>query len=95
MRTTATKVIGIRREAQRDEREKSRLERWKIRNKDLIGYVHEHQRELWGDDEEDFEEDIVTEEMLEAVEYLSRDAYNVSEILNETSARSRTGGRVH
>jgi len=66
--------------------EKSRLEKWKIRNAELIGYVHEHQHQLWNDndDELDADEDIVTEEMLEAVTELPREEYDVGEILNET-----------
>jgi superfamily II DNA/RNA helicase len=40
---------------------------------------------LWGDEaEEDAEEDLITEEMLEQVEYLNREEYNVPEILNDT-----------
>lgn len=66
--------------------EKRHLERWRLRNKDLIGYVQEKQRELFpeeGDDDE-ADEDFITEEMLEAVEDLDRDRYDVGEILNET-----------
>ena len=67
------------------EREKQRLERWKKRNLDLIGFVQEHQRELWGDDEEeDADEDLVTEEMLENVEYLSREEFKVEDIIDDT-----------
>jgi hypothetical protein len=66
--------------------EKKRLEQWKIRNADLINYVHERQLQLWGDedDEDEADEDIVTEEMLEALDDLARDEYNVVEILSET-----------
>ncbi len=65
--------------------EKHVLERWKLRNKELIGYIHERQSELFQeDDDEDADEDIVTEEMLETVEYLPRDQYNVEAILMET-----------
>jgi SNF2 family DNA or RNA helicase len=64
--------------------EKNRLEKWKIRHKDLIGYVHERFIDLFGADDEEPEEDLVSEEMLEDVEYLSRDEYDVVEILQET-----------
>lgn len=65
--------------------EKRRLERWKLQHAELIGYVHEHQRELFGEeDPEDADEDIVTEEMLEDIEYLSREEYKVEEILDDT-----------
>ena len=40
---------------------------------------------LWGDDsEEDAEEDLITEEMLEQVEQLDRELFDVPEILNDT-----------
>ena len=65
-------------------REKSRLDRWKNQHADLIGYVQKRQLELWGDDEEDADEDIITDEMLEDVEYLERDEYAVEDILADT-----------
>ena len=65
--------------------EKGRLERWMLKNNKLIGYVREHQLELFEEQPEDEQdEDIITEEMLEAVEELSRDEYEVEEILTET-----------
>ncbi len=65
--------------------EKRHLERWQTRNKDLIGYVHDKQLELFPEDSDDeADEDIVSEEMLEAVKELDRDDYNVGEIINET-----------
>lgn len=60
------------------------LERWKRQHKELIGYVHERQLSLFPDDEEDADEDIITEEMLAAIEYLDREQYRVDEILTET-----------
>ncbi|MCH7719405.1 MAG: SWF/SNF helicase family protein, partial [Planctomycetes bacterium] len=69
---------------QRDH-EKGVLDRWKRQHKNLIGYVREHQRELFGDeDEPDADEDIVPPEMLEAVERLPRDEYRVGDIIDET-----------
>jgi superfamily II DNA or RNA helicase len=66
--------------------EKNRLERWKLQNKDLIGYVHARQRELFPDEDEEDEadEDLISEEMLEEVPDLPRDKYAVEEILQET-----------
>lgn len=64
--------------------EKKRLERWKLQHKDLIGYVHERQLELFGDDEDEPDEDIVTEEMLEDVTDLPREDYKIDEMLVET-----------
>jgi superfamily II DNA or RNA helicase len=67
------------------EAEKRHLERWRVRNQDLIGYVHEKQLELFPEDSDDeADEDIVSEEMLEAVEELDRDKYDVGEIIRET-----------
>ncbi len=65
--------------------EKGRLERWMAQNSDLIGYVQQTGLNLYGEqDEEDQDEDVITEEMLEGVEELSRDEYEVGEILSET-----------
>ena len=63
--------------------EKQRLERWKGQHSALIQYIMECEREL-SDDEDELDEDIVTEEMLEDVEYLSRNDYRVEEILADT-----------
>jgi len=41
--------------------EKKRLQRWKDQHSELIGSVHSHQLELFGDPDEEPEEDLVTE----------------------------------
>ena len=64
--------------------DKRRLERWKGQNAEVIGYVHDHQLELFGDEDTDPDEDLVSEEMLADVEPLSADEYKVDEILDET-----------
>lgn len=66
--------------------ERRRLERWKEMHADLIGHVKQHQLELWGTDEdiEELEEDVITDEMMESIEHLSRDEYKIEEILNDT-----------
>jgi hypothetical protein len=65
--------------------EKHALERWQLRNKDLIGDVQVRQRNLFAEeDEEEADEDIVTEEMLEAVPELPRDQYDIASMLMET-----------
>jgi len=65
--------------------EKRRLERWKLQHQDLTGFAVEHQYELFGDtDDEDADEDIVSPEMLEAVEELPREDFHVGEIIDET-----------
>lgn len=68
-----------------EEGEKRRLETWKRRNAELIGYVHNQQLEFWGQESAaDADEDIITDEMLEDVEELSRDEYRVGDILEDT-----------
>ena len=53
--------------------EKRRLERWKAQNAGVLGYAVQRQLELWGDeDTEADDEDIVPQEMLDAVECLDR-----------------------
>lgn len=65
--------------------EQHRLERWKRQHADLLDYILEHQLELFGGESlDEADEDIVTEEMLEAVEILPRSEYKVEEILTET-----------
>lgn len=65
--------------------EKHKVERWKLRHKKLTGYLLEHQGELFGGESEDeAEEDIVTDEMREAVEKLERDDFDVNAIIDET-----------
>lgn len=63
--------------------EKSVLDRWMRQHADLIGYVKDSQRELFGEEDEEADEDVVTDEMLEAVEDLSREEYKVEDILDE------------
>ena len=65
--------------------EKNRLDRWKRQNADVIGYHPDQQLGLWNEDEdEEADEDVVSPELLEAVTRLSRDEYDVGEILTET-----------
>ena len=65
--------------------EKKRLERWKLRNAEILGYARKRQLELWGEDgDESEDEDIVPQEMLDAVERLDREEYEVSEMMAET-----------
>ena len=65
--------------------EKNRLERWKHQNAEVLDYVAHRQIELWKDaDDEDEDEDIVPQELLESVTKLSRDEYEVVEMIQET-----------
>jgi superfamily II DNA or RNA helicase len=67
------------------EPEKRRLERWKHQNSEVLNYVTEHQLELWDNsDVEDLDEDVVSPELLASVTKLSRDDYQVVEIMQET-----------
>ena len=65
--------------------EKKRLEKWKSQNTENLGYAIQRELDLWGDDGEEYEdEDIIPVEMLDAVERLNRDEYEVEEMITET-----------
>lgn len=64
--------------------EKRQLDVWKRQHAELIGYIHDHQRELFGDAEDELEEDIVPEEMRDDVEIVERAKFNVSDIIDDT-----------
>ena len=67
------------------EGEKRRLIRWMTQNAEILGYTTQRQLDLWNEDEdEDEDEDIVPVEMLEAVEKLDRNEYEVEEMISET-----------
>lgn len=67
------------------EAERKKLERWKAENAEILGYAVERQRELWGgDDEESEDDDIIPQEMLDAVKKLDREEYDVSAMMAET-----------
>jgi superfamily II DNA or RNA helicase len=65
--------------------QKRKLEQWKLKNATALGYAVKHQRELWGDDDEDAEEeDIVPQELLDAVVRLDSKEYDIAAMLTET-----------
>ena len=65
--------------------EKKRLERWKAQNAEILGYAAQRQLEFWGEDsDEDEDEDIVPQEMLDTVERLAREEYDIAEMMSET-----------
>jgi hypothetical protein len=65
--------------------QKRKLEQWKLKNAAALGYAVKHQRELWGDDGEDAEEeDIVPQELLDAVVCLDSKEYDIAAMLTET-----------
>lgn len=65
--------------------EKSRLKRWKSQNAPILGYTLQRELDLWGGDDEEYEdEDIIPVELLDAIERLDRDEYEVKEMIDET-----------
>ena len=66
--------------------EKKKLELWKKDNAAILGYVTQRQLDLWGDVSADEleDEDIVPQEMLDAVDRLDRDEYDVPAMMGET-----------
>ena len=65
--------------------EMKRLERWKDQNDAVLGYARRRQLDLWGEEgNEDEDEDVVPQEMLDAVMRLDREEYDVTEMMSET-----------
>ena len=65
--------------------EKNRLDRWKAQNSEILGYAAHRQLAFWGEDgDESEDEDIVPQELLDAVERLDREEYRVEEMMSET-----------
>jgi superfamily II DNA or RNA helicase len=65
--------------------EKRQLDQWKGRHAEMIGYVANHQQELFGEPEnEEAEDDLVPEEMKQDVEQLDRNEYDIPAMLGET-----------
>ncbi len=55
------------------------------RHKELTGYVNErYKTNLYGEPEEEADEDLITDEMLEDVQELDREEYDIAEMLRET-----------
>jgi superfamily II DNA or RNA helicase len=65
--------------------EQKRLERWKAQHASILDYAVQRQLQIWGDEEDEAaDEDIVSPELLAAVDHLSRDEYDVVEMMQET-----------
>jgi hypothetical protein len=79
-----TKLLAFLQVHSESDAEKKRLERWKIQNEAVLGFAFQIHLNLWGDEDEDPDEDIVPLEFLEAVTHLDRKDYNVSEMIQET-----------
>ena len=79
-----TKLLAFLEVNSETESEKKRLDRWKMQNTGILGYAMQRQLGFWGEVEEEAEEDVVPPELLEAVEKLKREEYDVSEMIQET-----------
>ena len=67
------------------ERDRGRLERWQIKNAELIGYAQAHQMELWPEEaDEDEVEEFLNEDVLNAIERLDPALFDVAAILDDT-----------
>jgi superfamily II DNA or RNA helicase len=65
--------------------EKRKLDHWKSAASEALGYARKRQLELWGDDDEDADdEDVVPPEMLDAIERLDRTQFDVPAMITET-----------
>ena len=65
--------------------ETKRIGRWKSQNEEMLGYATQRHLDIWGEGSDDLEdEDIVPQEMLDAVEHLDREDFDVAEMLSET-----------
>lgn len=62
--------------------ERRRLERWKESHPEITGFF-EQLNLLYGDDEEEADEDLIPQEMLEAVEQLPRDEYDIGAMFDD------------
>ena len=59
--------------------------RWKALNGEILGYTAQRTLDYWGEEgEEADDEDIVPQEMLDAVERLDRADYDIEEMMSET-----------
>jgi hypothetical protein len=62
-----------------------RLNRWKMKNSEIIGYVQAHQHELWPDEaEEDQAEEFLAEDILSAIEKLDPEEFDIGAIMDDT-----------
>ena len=77
------KLLAWSKKHSQSDSEKKRLARWLDQNAELVGFVQQHQLALDEDDEEE-NSDLITDEMLEAVEELNREEHDISEMLSET-----------
>ncbi|WP_319586268.1 helicase-related protein [uncultured Desulfobulbus sp.] len=67
-----------------NEGDKRRIDRWEAQHASVLAHILQHQSEINDLDSDDEDDDLITPEMLESVEELSREEYNVDAILDET-----------
>lgn len=63
--------------------DRRRLERWKQKNAELIGYVQAHQHELWPAEDDQVEE-FLSEDILNAIPRLDPEKFDVGAILDDS-----------
>lgn len=62
-----------------------RLEKWMLRHKEILGYEHQKQGLLFsGESLDDEDEDVIAPELLERVQLLEREQFNIPDILADT-----------
>ena len=67
------------------ESEKKNLLKWRKKHEKILNFEHDKQLEIWGEEERDEEDDaLIDEELLESIEQLNRDEYDVSSMILET-----------
>lgn len=65
--------------------EAKRLDTWERKHPNLVAQARARQKELVGtDDDEEQDDDVVMQEMIAAIEVLSRDEYRVGDIIHES-----------
>ena len=69
----------------KNDAEKGRLKRWKRRHIDIVDYVKEAQKELFDQDGDEVDEDVIPPEFLDkaAEEELDPDKFDIPQILND------------
>lgn len=64
--------------------ERNVLERWKRQNAEILDYTIQRELNLWGDSDQDEDDDIITDEERQAVVKLDRSEYRVGDMISET-----------
>jgi superfamily II DNA or RNA helicase len=79
------KLLGFLEVHSETDTEKKKLARWKETNAEVLGYARKRQLELWAEEGEEAEDDdVVPQEMLDAIPHLSRDEFDVAAMITET-----------